>query len=411
MPKFFGQKSSRTLYTVAILALLLGLACQAFPLVSPVPHAQSRTLAATRGSELAASTVPSGDSMAYDGLDPIAVSLDWTETSCAFFGSYTVQDSSSGSNGPWTTLATITNCDSASLLDWGFTPGSTWWFQENDCDDIGGCTLSNQLQVQFEYSAVLSGNLATPTTVQLSWSNPAQAAGSYGGLLQFGSYQVMEEINGGPASSATTISSVGTTSYLASALSPGTSYTFYIVTTDEGNGVSASIPMDSNAVAITTPLPLTATAAASPTSATTGSSITFTCAASGGEAPYSYGWTFGDGTSGTGASTTHAYSSTGTFDATCTVSDSFGTEATSSASVTITSVGNGGGGNGPAGSGSGGSSSSPDYTTYYLVGGLIALVAVVAIVGFILKGRHKSPPTSPAASSTQNQKSWSPPPE
>src|SRR5207245_4354833 len=61
--------------------------------------------------------------------------------------------------------------------------------------------------------------------------------------------------------------------------------------------------------------------------------------ASGGTSPYSFSLNFGDGTTRTGSSTTHTYSSAGTFNAVLTVSDSGSTQQTSSSqnSITVTS--------------------------------------------------------------------------
>jgi len=50
----------------------------------------------------------------------------------------------------------------------------------------------------------------------------------------------------------------------------------------------------------------------------------FSCTGMGGVSPYTYFWTFGDGSSGTGSSPSHTYSDTGTMNVVCTVTDSRG---------------------------------------------------------------------------------------
>jgi PKD repeat protein len=70
------------------------------------------------------------------------------------------------------------------------------------------------------------------------------------------------------------------------------------------------------------PSPLSARFIFDPYPPDAGQTISFVGTASGGTAPYSYSWTFGDGSSRTGSTVTHAYSSAGTFTVVLTVNDS-----------------------------------------------------------------------------------------
>jgi PKD repeat protein len=72
---------------------------------------------------------------------------------------------------------------------------------------------------------------------------------------------------------------------------------------------------------------LGASATASPNPAIMGQAVSFTCTAIGGVSPYDYSWDFGDGTSGTGSTTTHTYNNLGTYSVVCTVTDSQTTTA------------------------------------------------------------------------------------
>jgi PKD domain len=63
--------------------------------------------------------------------------------------------------------------------------------------------------------------------------------------------------------------------------------------------------------------------------------ITFTATATGGTLPYSFSWVFGDGTTGSGATVSHSYKTTGTFRVTQTVSDSVAATASSTLSVSV----------------------------------------------------------------------------
>src|SRR3989442_1910946 len=59
------------------------------------------------------------------------------------------------------------------------------------------------------------------------------------------------------------------------------------------------------------PAPLVASVSAPRQAADVGQSVPFTCSATGGAAPYSYGWTFGDGSTGSGSAVNHVYPSAG----------------------------------------------------------------------------------------------------
>jgi PKD repeat protein len=86
------------------------------------------------------------------------------------------------------------------------------------------------------------------------------------------------------------------------------------------------------------PPPLTASFSYSPSSPSVGQQVTFTSSATGGSAPYSFSWTFGDGSTGAGPSATKTYSSGGTFTIILTVRDGGSPQqsATSQQSVTVT---------------------------------------------------------------------------
>jgi hypothetical protein len=112
---------------------------------------------------------------------------------------------------------------------------------------------------------------------------------------------------------------------------PGIGHFTVAVAVRDSNGASASgtvtILVSDVAVAIES----------APTSATAGSSVTFAAVGSGGAGgPYNYTWDFGDGTIGYGAKVAHAYSKTGTFDPTVTVTDRLG--ASNSTRLNVVSV-------------------------------------------------------------------------
>ncbi len=92
---------------------------------------------------------------------------------------------------------------------------------------------------------------------------------------------------------------------------------------------------DSHLVITVQSTPLAVTATANPTTGTVPLTVVFTATATGGIAPYSYAWVFGDGNTGSGASTTHTYVTSNIWTVVVTVTDS--AAHTASASLSITS--------------------------------------------------------------------------
>ena len=84
------------------------------------------------------------------------------------------------------------------------------------------------------------------------------------------------------------------------------------------------------------PPPLTASFSYAPASPLVGQQVTFTALATGGTAPYSFSWSFGDGSIGTGSSVSHVYSSPGTFNVILIVSDSGSPQQTANSQQSVT---------------------------------------------------------------------------
>jgi PKD repeat protein len=114
----------------------------------------------------------------------------------------------------------------------------------------------------------------------------------------------------------------------------GGTYMVSVTATDIDGATSAAA---STTVTVQTPSTLAISAGSSFTT-NEGTSNTFNGSASGGTAPYTFSWNFGDSTTGTGATPTHAYADNGAYTAKLTVTDSAGQSLWTSIVVTVANV-------------------------------------------------------------------------
>src|SRR6266568_1466524 len=128
------------------------------------------------------------------------------------------------------------------------------------------------------------------------------------------------------------------------AYSSSTSYNHYsYLSTLEANWNLPSLTSnDASATPMTeffgtsTPAMLSASFTQNPSSPQIGQTVSFTGSASGGTSPYSYSWSFGDGSTGTGSSVKHTYSSAGILAVALTVKDNGSPQQTTISQQSIT---------------------------------------------------------------------------
>src|SRR5207249_1297472 len=129
--------------------------------------------------------------------------------------------------------------------------------------------------------------------------------------------------------------STGTGSSVTHAYVSTGSFTVVLTVRDSGSPQQTTTSQQSITISSAPPA-LTASFTYSPSSPQAGQLVTFTASSSGGTAPYAYTWSFGDGSSGTGASATHTYNAAGTFNVVLTVNDSGSPQQTTSSQQSIT---------------------------------------------------------------------------
>lgn len=305
-----------------VLVVLIGLAIH-----WSIPMRQDVALPPTTEATPAWVRQSSTFTLSYDGVGPTAISFTWTQSSDPCFVSYTLQYSSEGPNGTWTTLVAIQNVTSTSYLARDLVPATTYWWHVVYSDSVS-CSIislvSNTLQVTQAAAAALTATNVTPGSALISWTNDAR----YGGQLIFRSYTLFASESGGPWSVVANISSASTMTYAASGLTLDREYAYFLTTLDGCSCGGPSVLSNSNSVGFHTPLKTSVLLVAQPASADTEQAVNFTCTPPG-IGWLDFHWTYGDGSdawtydngTGDGRVTRHSYSSVGTMVASCWVND------------------------------------------------------------------------------------------
>lgn len=275
-----------------------------------------------------------GFTLSVTGTTPSAIALSWTST--GFLPTYTVQESTNGSGGPFTSVAVISN-GATTYAQAGLSPATTYWWEVTETGTFGSAT-SNVLAVTQPEVAALTEWAVSGTALQFNWTNNA----TYGGGLAFVSYVLFESVGGHPATAAVTVGNVSTLTTSLSGLSPGSSYTFFLNTTDCWTGcpppAGSTTVSESNALTFGAPLPLSASIGAQRPTVDVGQLDLFTCTPSGGQNPYTFAWDWGNGTyvPGGGA-TAHAFSVATSVTVTCRVTDNLSSQYPTATTIVVTS--------------------------------------------------------------------------
>jgi len=233
----------------------------------------------------------------------------------------------------------------------GTSPYSySWTF--GDSGTASGSSTTHSYQAPGSYTVVLTvndaGSQTAKSTHTVTVSNPPPttltASFSYAPASPLVGQQVTftSSVSGGTTPYSISWSfgdgSIDSGSTVTHAYSSAGTFNVILIVSDSGSPQQTANSQKS--VTVTSPPPprLTVSFSYSPTSPQVGQQVTFSGSASGGTSPYTFSWSFGDGTTGTGSSTPHTYSSAGTFNVVMTVSDNGSPQQASSSqhSVTVT---------------------------------------------------------------------------
>ncbi len=303
---------------------------------SPLFSATSDWPGESRGTTVTPDAQPDAAiTLSAPGISPGAISLSWTETYDRFFSNYTIAYSTTGASGPFVPVGVLTTQTTTEFAVDSLSPGTTFWWQVTEYAFHRAGATSNVLEVVQPKVAYLTESMVTATSVTFNWTNNA----SYGGLLSFQWYALYERANGGAAEPVATIANAATRTISVTGLTAGTSYSFFLNTTDCigcGSGSPTSIATTSNTVTAGTLLALSVTIDASRPVLDVGLSDLFMCTPSGGQPPYTFEWSVGGGRFAPGNSSfaaTFASPPNGTI--ACRVTDHSGSRAISAMAVTV----------------------------------------------------------------------------
>ncbi len=258
------------------------------------------------------------------GADATTTSLLWTDRADTTGHASLLEISSNGSTGPWRAAGNRTNSSPEAFVATGLTPGATYWYRILEREGAEGLVRSPVVESTQPELPVVTYHAAGSAPAFLSWTNPAR----YGGLVAFHDYTVDDSVDAGSWANVTTITNPSNTSYPLAVPAPGNT-TFRVIVDDTCCG-GDPVALVSNAVNNSSDNDgLYLHAAVHPKYADVGQTVTFSCLGESGVAPYTYLWTFGDGSGIGAANVTHVYGYAGNFSAVCTVTDALGDMATS----------------------------------------------------------------------------------
>ncbi len=228
------------------------------------------------------------------------------------------------------------------------TPAPTLAWSSTDGTSGSGASFSDNIATAGNYTITLtatnSAGSATSTQA-ITATNPqstviAPSNVSISGLTANCTAPCTENLNAVVGSGTTPFTyswvgnnATGSSATFSTTISSAGSYPITLAVSNSGGTASASGTVTVIAPVVT---PANPVASASVTSGVAPLAINFsTTNGTGGTAPYSYAWTFGDGSSSTSQNPSHTYAAAGTYTAYVTVSDSAGGTKSNSLTVTV----------------------------------------------------------------------------
>jgi PKD repeat protein len=271
---------------------------------------------------------PSVASLTYTTPSSTSVKLSWDNNAQyggnLSFGSYQVMEAIGG--GSYSSTATISSSATESYTVNGLSSGTGYSFYINTTDLVSSGGLSYDYwsasnPITFGTNVSLSAEAsAHPTAADVGQKVSLSCAAAGGASPYTYAWTYGDGDSGSGATTSHAYSSSG-------------GFTATCTVTDSDSSKAAG------AVSISISPDPQVTASANHPSASPGYSISFTANATAGSGSFdSYSWSFGDGGSSSGSAANHAYARAGTFNASVTVTDSNGEQATGKVEISIANL-------------------------------------------------------------------------
>src|SRR5467141_4922943 len=250
-------------------------------------------------------------------------------------GSFTCNGSQTGSSGN-ALYASLSSNGNSAFINYlnGASPASYIWFTPSDSHNMHDNSVSSG-DAYVKTLLVGTGTISSPSANSVLGSNLFKTPGTFL-YLWWDEYDPSPNVEYGSMIKVGYTSTGGYTEYNSLHTIEANWGLPYITSVVSGDSSMSDIFGSSSA-----PGALSTSFTYSPSTPQPNQTVTFTASATGGALPYIYTWSFGDGSTSTGARVTHIFSREGSYSVRVNVTDSNSTMSSSAQQVTVSTPSSG----------------------------------------------------------------------
>jgi large repetitive protein len=165
-------------------------------------------------------------------VSAVQINLSWTDHSTAAYYNYVEQ---STDNATWTVVGSVYGTTAASYTATGpFNGSTTYYFRVRGFSNVGGYSAyaptATTTTAAFPNQPTLTATPQSPTSIALSWSNPARATGFLAQRMVAGVWTTVATLGS------------GVTTYTDTGLTEASSYSYQVIATDSTGPSAPSVP-------------------------------------------------------------------------------------------------------------------------------------------------------------------------